>query len=276
MVYNSQMTEVAPTPYPDLNIVLKQLVESVKEVLGDNLVGAYLQGSFAVGDFDVHSDCDFIIVTGRELSAAELESLQQVHEHVYSLDSPWAKHLEGSYFPAHVLKSGSGTGTDLWYLNHGSRSLERSDHCNTLVVRSVVRERGITLQGPPPQTLVDQVPVDALREEILTTMRDWGSEILKNPEHFNNRFYQTFIVLSYCRMLHDLITGYIGSKRAGAGWAKRNLDPSWSNLIDRSWDGRPDPAVSSRQLADPADFRSTLVFVQYVIDKANALPAAAP
>ncbi|MEP6775042.1 MAG: aminoglycoside adenylyltransferase domain-containing protein [Chloroflexota bacterium] len=275
-MYDILVNQAPPTPYSDLNVALMKLVESIREVASDNFVGAYLQGSFAVGDFDVHSDCDFIVVTDHELSPAEVESLQQVHEHVYSLDSPWAKHLEGSYFPARVLKSGSASGTDLWYLNHGSRSLERSAHCNTLVVRSVVRERGVTLQGPPPQTLVDPVPVDALRKEILSTMRDWGSEILKSPEHFNNRFYQTFIVLSYCRMLHDLITGYIGSKRAGAEWAKRNLDPSWASLIDRSWDGRPDPATSSRQPADPKDFQSTLVFVQYVIDKANALPAAAP
>lgn len=275
-VSNIQMNEAPSTPYPDLNTVLKKLVDSVQEVLGDNLVGAYLQGSFAVGDFDVHSDCDFIMVTYRELSSAEVEALQQVHQHIYSLDNAWAKHLEGSYFPKSLLKSGSASGTELWYLDHGSRSLERSNHCNTLVVRSVVREHGITLQGPPPKTLVDPVPVDALRKEILATMRDWGSEILKTPAPYYNRFYQTYIVLSYCRMLHDLISGYPGSKRAGAEWARSNLGPSWATLIDRAWDGRPDPAVSSRQPADPKDFRSTLVFVQYVIDKANALPAAAP
>ena len=270
------MNQAPPTPYSDLNAALELLVEDVHRVLGSNLVGAYLQGSFAVGDFDAHSDCDFVIVTRRELNATEVEALQKVHEQIYSLDNPWTKHLEGSYFPEDVLRSGSATGTDLWYLNHGSRSLERSTHCNTLVVRSVVRERGVTLYGPPPHTLVDPVPVDALRKEILATMRDWGSEILNHPEQYNNRFYQTFIVLSYCRMLHDLINGYIGSKRAGADWAKSNLDPSWVGLIDRTWDGRPDPALTSRQPADPIDFRSTLEFVRYIIDKADRLPISAP
>jgi predicted nucleotidyltransferase len=39
----------------------------VQDVLGTGFVGAYLQGSFAVGDFDRHSDVDFIIVIAEEL-----------------------------------------------------------------------------------------------------------------------------------------------------------------------------------------------------------------
>ena len=56
-----------PTPYPELNSVLEELVASVKAALGEAFVGAYLQGSFAVGDFDRHSDVDFIIVVSHEL-----------------------------------------------------------------------------------------------------------------------------------------------------------------------------------------------------------------
>jgi hypothetical protein len=105
----------------------------------------------------------------------------------------------------------------------------------------------------------------------MATIRDWGRDILANPEPYNNRFYQAFIVHSYCRMLHDLQTGYPGSKRAGAEWAKANLEPSWQGLIDRSWEGRPNPAVSSRQPADPEDFKSTLDFVRYISAKASIL-----
>src|SRR6478735_2122255 len=56
------------TPYTELNSVLEELVTSVRSALGDAFVGAYLQGSFAVGDFDQHSDVDFIIVVKEELS----------------------------------------------------------------------------------------------------------------------------------------------------------------------------------------------------------------
>ena len=254
-----------PTPYLKLNAVLKELVESVQAALGSRFVAACLQGSFAVGDFDRHSDVDFIVVIDKALSDAQVRALQDMHERIYNLDCAWARHLEGSYFPKKVLKDYSQRGKPLWYLDHGSRALVRSNHCNTVVVRWVVREHGVSLAGPSPATLVDPIPVETLRREILRTLNDWGREILARKEQYDNRFYQTFIVLSYCRMLHDLHTGSPGSKRAGAEWAKATLDASWTGLIDRAWDGRPDPALSVRQPADPADLKSTLEFVRYAM-----------
>jgi len=255
-----------PTPYPGLNSVLQELVDSIREILQENFVGAYLQGSFAVGDFDEHSDVDFIVVVEEVLSNEEVDALQVMHERIYGLTSPWAQHLEGSYFPKDVLRDLSRRGEELWYLDHGARVLIRSDHCNTLVVRWTVREKGVVLAGPPPERLADVVPAEMLRAEIRDVITGWGREILEDPGHYENRFYQGFIVLNFCRMLHDLHTGDVGSKRAGAEWAKGHLDPSWPGLIDRAWACRPDPARSVRQPADPADYASTLAFVQYAID----------
>jgi len=149
------------TPYAELNSILEELVASIRGALADLFTGAYLQGSFAVGDFDSHSDVDFIIALSDELSPGQVARLQAVHARVYGLDSEWAQHLEGSYFPVEILRDYRQRGTPLWYLDHGSKSLVRSDHCNTLLVRCVVRERGIVLAGPTPTTLMDPVPVDA-------------------------------------------------------------------------------------------------------------------
>ncbi|HEX3051794.1 MAG TPA: aminoglycoside adenylyltransferase domain-containing protein [Aggregatilineaceae bacterium] len=249
-----------PTPYVDLNEVLGELVRSIQGILGAQLTGFYLQGSFAVGDFDEHSDVDFIAVIEDELTGEQVQALDAMHDRIYGMAIPWAQHLEGSYFPKALLRD--VTGKDLWFLDHGSRSLVRDKHCNTLVVRWCVREKGIALVGPEPTTLIDPVAVDDLRAEIWATMQDWGQEILTNTEHFNNRFYQAFIVLSYCRMLHSLHVGRVDSKRAGAAWAKATLDPMWAGLIDRTWAGRPNPAVSVRTRADAADCAATLDFVR--------------
>ncbi len=265
------MNRTSPTPYPELNRILQDLVESIQTILKDNFVGFYLQGSFAVGDFDDNSDCDFIVVIEHELSKDEVDALQLVHERIYSLDLHWAKHLEGSYVPKDVLRDIAHAGEKLWYLDHGSRSLIRDAHCNTVLVRWVVRDYGVTLAGPPPKTLVDPIPVETLRRQILSVMRDWGHDLLAEPEPYNNRFYQAFIVHNYSRMLHDLIRGYPGSKRAGVDWVKANLDPKWHGLIDRTWAGRFDPAVAVRTPADPDDFKATLAFVRYIMDEANKL-----
>ena len=265
----SKQNPAIPTPYPELNTVLRDLADSVQNILGTKFMGAYLQGSFAVGDFDIHSDVDFIIVIQDELPEQQVQALQAMHERIYCLDIPWAQHLEGSYFPKEFLRDCDHAGKTLWYLDHGSRSLIKADHCNTVVVRWVVRENGVTLAGPPTASLIDPIPVERLRKEIMGTITGWGREIIANPDHFNNRFYQSFIVLNFCRMLHDLDMGFPGSKRAGAEWAKANLDPAWRGLIDRTWNGRPNPALSSRQIADPRDFEDTLRFVQYVINEST-------
>jgi predicted nucleotidyltransferase len=265
---------MAPTPYPELNAVLGELVESAQVVLGDSFVAACLQGSFALGGFDRHSDVDFIIVVEEELSDDQALALQIMHERVYNLDCGWAQHLEGSYFPRDVLRHYAQRGKPLWYLDNGSWSVIESGHDNTVVVRWVVREQGVALAGPGPATLVDPIPVAALRQEILDGMKGWGKQILADPEIINNRFYQTFAVLHYCRLLHDLHSGFPGSKRAATEWAKANLDPSWAGLIDRAWDGRPNPALSVRQPADPEDLKSTVEFVRYIIEAATQYAAA--
>ncbi len=133
-------------------------------------------------------------------------------------------------------------GVQLWYLDNGARSLIKSDHCNTLVVRWTVRQKGVSLAGPSPKILVDPVSSELLRVEIYETINNFGQEILDDSAPYNNRFYQGFIVLNYCRMLHDLHTGNIGSKRQGAEWAKAVLDPAWSDLIEGAWASRPNPA----------------------------------
>jgi hypothetical protein len=268
MMKNSSVT--FKTPYPELDEVLRELVGSVRQILHDDFVGAYLQGSLAVGDFDEHSDVDFIIAIDREISNSRLRDLQVMHKRIFNLEEEWARHLEGSYFPTMILRDYNQSGSGLWYLDNGSSILVRSNHCNKTVVRWILREKGVVLSGPQLSTLIDPIPLKILRRAILKSINESGHEILSNPEPYNNRFYQTFIVLQYCRKLHDLHSGTVGSKRSGAEWAKGNLDRSWTDLIDRAWDGRPDPALSVRQTADKTDFKRTLEFVSMVMREANA------
>jgi hypothetical protein len=262
---------VAPTPYAPLNAVLRELVGSARKILGPDFVGAYLQGSFALGDFDEHSDCDFIVAAEGELTDDQVHALQMMHGRIFDGGPEWAKHLEGSYFPKAILRTKDRLGEPLWYLDNGSRQLIRSDHCNQIHVRWILRERGVVLAGPSPETLIDSVSSEDLRRESFQGLSQRGEEVFNHPEEYQNRFYQTYLVLTFCRMLCGLYEGSVVSKRTGAQWAKKNLDPSWSDLIDRAWAGRPNPAQSVREPADPQDFARTLEFVRYVIDKSKRM-----
>ena len=113
-----------------------------------------------------------------ELAEADVSALNALHARLFALDNHWAQHLEGSYFPPALLRDPDVNGRPLWFLDHGSRSLVRSNHCNTLVVRWVLREHGIALYGPEASTLIDPFTVDALRQEIAADMRRLG-----RPDH---------------------------------------------------------------------------------------------
>jgi hypothetical protein len=257
------------TPYFELNQVLEELVSSLEDCLGNHLIGLYLQGSFALGDFDEHSDADFIVLLENELSTQEVDSLQTIHSEIYHLGPEWAKHLEGSYFPMDIFQDFYRRDEQLWYLDNGAISLIRSDHCNTLLVRWIVRESGVILKGPSPKELINEIPTDMLRREMYRVLTSWGQQILDNPASWSNRFYQGFIVLNYARMLHDLKRGYPGTKREGSEWAKRNLDPAWTPLIDNAWTTRPDPAKKVKEPADPEEYRRTLKFLEYVLKESE-------
>ncbi len=261
-----------PPPYihsdkipAELDTILQELVTYAKAILDDNFVAAYLQGSFATGGWDDYSDVDFLIVIERQLSAEELAALHVLHSDIFERPVRWARHLDGSYFPRKALRRYDPAGDIPYYHDNGSRVLVPSHHDNTLVVRWVLLEDGITLAGPEPQALIDPVPTEALRREVLTTMQEWAAELRADSQRMNNRWYQPFVVLSYCRMLQTLQTGRIASKEAGARWAQRELDGRWTDLIERAWQERQGPPGQWQRPADPNDFQRTFEFIDYAI-----------
>ena len=280
-----------PTPYADLNAVLAYLLEGVQRLLGDNFVGAYLQGSFAVGDFSEFSDCDFIVVTGRDITPQELPAFQALHAEIHELPfAYWRTGLEGSYAPAAILRRWNDTPRDppgeprgadwadpgtsgspprgypFWYLDHGSKTLIRSEHDNTQVVRWCLREKGVVLAGPDPRELIDPVSPAALRAEVRQTM-DLCLSLDLQPMHLVA--WQAFWVGLYCRMLHTLATGAVWSKKASMAWAQATLEPAWRGLIARAAAVRKGDEAQAGAPADPADVQATHAFARYAVDFAD-------
>lgn len=255
----------AITPFAELDEVLRDFVARVQVVLGDNFVGAYLQGSFAVGDADQFSDVDWTVAIRRELTDAEVTALQVMHGEIFDQESQWAKHLEGSYFPLDVLADHGRVKEPLWYLDNGSRQMIQDAHDNELVVRWVTREHGITLAGVDAKTIIPVVEADDLRGEVRKTMDGWGNEILNNPNKIDNQWYQMFATISYCRMLHTMATGRIESKPAGAAWALANMGSEWHGLIERAVANRPKGFAAVHEAADPDEVNLTLKFIAFAL-----------
>jgi predicted nucleotidyltransferase len=285
-----------PTQFPELNAVLADFVTSVREVLGANLVGVYLQGSFALGDADEYSDVDWVVVTNEDV-ADRLDELNAMHARLHARPEAWAQHLEGSYFPITILRDlhaapseiegdprpsdwvdpqtgAPATVYPLLFLNNGDTSLVRSQHDNTLVVRWVLREHGLGLFGPPPSTLIAPVDPDGLRAESLAVMRRFGASLLAAETQIDALWLQGFTVLFFCRALNAVSTGTIVSKPAAIEWAKGHVDPRWQPLIERAWAQRSRyprgvgaPLLHASLKAEGNDLAETLEFVHYALSR---------
>src|SRR2546423_12422888 len=241
------------TLFDDLNQLLVQLVVGVKEVLGDSFCGAYLQGSFAVGDADAHSDVDFIVVTEDDVTSEQQAELQALHQRLYALPTSWAQHLEGSYIPRKALRRLDRDRRPFLYLDNGATELALDSHDNTVVVRWSLREHGVVLAGPDPRELVDPIAADELRAEVRWALGHWQTWF-RSLASISRRALAV-AVLSHARILHTLAIGEVSSKRSAGEWALHALDPEWAPLIRWALEDRPDPWTKVREPADPALLR---------------------
>jgi predicted nucleotidyltransferase len=254
-----------PTPFPEVNAVLQALLQDVQQILGFHFVGMYLEGSLANGDFDEDSDIDFVVVTDEEVSENVFSALYTMHERFNLLDTQWSTNLEGSYISRHALRR-----YDPNHVNHpnmergfGER-LKIVYHDETWNIhRYVLRERGIVIIGPDPKALIDSVSPNDLRRAVLPALHGWATKILNNPDEIVHQGYQSYTVLTLCRILYTLEFGDIVSKRKAARWIKETQGGKWSALIDQAWIGRHNPQL----LASTDDINQTLDLIRYALDK---------
>jgi len=260
-----------PTPFDDLNHILGDLVASIQAILEENFCGAYLVGSFAIGDADIHSDVDFIVVTHDEVTQSQQKELQEMHRRIYRLDSAWAQHLEGSYIPKESLRRLDPNGRSYLYLDNGTDELILSDHCNSAVVRWSLREHGVVLAGPQPAMLIDPVGMNDLRNEMSTKIHDLAEyarsdltfAVPGTSEMTMSRWMQTYAVMTVCRTLHTFQSGRVTSKNEAATWATESLDAKWRSLIQEAVADRANPWERVHQPAEPERTERTLAFIDY-------------
>ena len=257
---------IQSTPDETLNRILAELVTGWETILEDNFLGSYLGGSFAHGGWHAYSDVDFNVVIRQDPDHHKLEALKALHAGVFTQETYYARHLEGSFIPAEVLADLDRTDIPVWYLDNGSLNFERSTHDNTLVNRWVLREKGVVLAGSHPSIWIPPVPEEQLKTEVWGTMQGWAEEIRAGKSKLDNRFYQAFAVLIYCRMLHSLVTGQIQGKPAGAAWGLENLGPEWNSLIEDAINTCPHQYDKIWEPADPEKLARTYNFISYALD----------
>jgi predicted nucleotidyltransferase len=199
-----------------------QATERIRHSVNDDLIGVYLHGSLALGDFNSNqSDIDLLAVTATELPAAVKARLCDVLS-PSSLPCP-AAGLELSLvarvslelidaapiFEIHIATD-TKAGTERCVDGAG-----RTGDSDLVMHYAVLRSRGVTLFGPAAGDVFPKVP----RKRLLEAFRgelDWA---LKNAS-------PSYQVLNAARAWRFVEDDTICSKSEGAEWARARQDPS--------------------------------------------------
>jgi len=245
-----------PIPYPELSAVLDDLVTSARAILADDLFGFYVVGSFALGDADLQSDCDFIAVTRRPVTSGQESHLRALHGDIPTRNGHWTTiNREGSYAPLDDLGTLDALGRQWLYIDRGWRKMQWSTHCNSLEQRWTLREHGVVLAGPSPATFAAPVPATLLRAAMAEQLPRLLDDLATWIDIGTIAWGQRYAVESLCRMFWTFTDGQVHSKAASLDWAMQTFDQQWTPLLrqvraDRSlaWNPTEPPRKGSIHL----------------------------
>lgn len=241
--------------------MLDQLVLGIKRVLDQDVVGVYVHGSLALGDFNREtSDVDFLVATRTELPAESLPSLEQMHAELRNQGFKWACNMEGSYISQALLKRYDRQ--QCWHPAlrcDGSFGVE--GHASDWIIqRAIIREHGITLFGPAPETLIDPVEPAELTKAAQAILTQWWALLFEDASRIETSEYQAYAILTMCRCLYTIEEGLVASKPAAARWMIDTHGSKWESLIRK--------ALAWRRGDELNAIDETLAFVRYTLDRA--------
>jgi hypothetical protein len=156
---------------------LAALTRRLREVLGDELVGVYAGGSYAMGAYvDGRSDLDVAAVVAGGLPDALKHRLVDALRHE-ALPCP-AIGLELVVYPRATVELPTALPGFELNLNTGARIGFRADFTPGdiedfwfAIDRSIIREHGRPLHGPPPQELFAPIPRETLAPQLTESIR---------------------------------------------------------------------------------------------------------
>jgi streptomycin 3"-adenylyltransferase len=208
----------------------------VSDVLGSDVVGAYLHGSAVLGGLRARSDLDILVVTRQPTTASQrrvlVERLMAVSGSralrgparpvelvvvVQSAVRPWRYPPMCEFLYGEWLRDA--------YERGEIPAPEPSPDLATLL--TMVLSANAPLVGPPPAEVVDPVPSADLRESVVAGVPQLLAEVDDDTRN---------VVLTLARIWRTLVTGEVTSKDAAADWALARLPAAQRPVLQRARD----------------------------------------
>lgn len=209
------------------------LVEATRRTLGERIVGIYLYGSLAYGDFDPEiSDIDLLAVVASDLSEREIERLREMHEAFATGHPEWAGRVDANYVSIEGLRGFRERRHPMSYITPGEPFQTIEAGPDWLMNWHQVRASGQAVYGTPAEDVVPEISWQEFETAVRENVATFPAKV-RDAE----RPYQSYLVLTVCRALYTLRFDRQVSKRVAMEWAKGEL-PRWSDLIERAWSWR--------------------------------------
>jgi predicted nucleotidyltransferase len=212
----------------------EQVIALVRDVLGDEVIGAYLHGSAVVGGLRPGSDIDLLVVTRRPSALDEKRALIarllpisgrgdptgrsrsiELTIVVQSDVRPWR------YPPPMDFQYG-----DWWRAEFERGELPwKSPNPDLALGLEMVLQANCPLFGPPPAQVFGPIPPADFRRAMLDGIPDLLAWLEGDEAN---------VVLTFARIWTTLATGLIRSKDAAADWAMPLLPPEHRAVLEHA------------------------------------------
>jgi hypothetical protein len=249
------------TPYPAINTLLAEWVDGLKHLLGKSIVGLYLSGSLAYGDFvPERSDIDLQAIVRGHLTEDQLGSIERLHREMERRCPQWADRIECSYVPLELVRELTPPVRSRPWWGFGIFYAEAPAGNEWIINHFLLSKHGIALVGPDFKELIPPINLQTVRQaSARDLLQEWVPKI-HDAVWLSNSHYQSYLVLNLCRILHTCIHGEPVSKRVAGQWAKATY-PQWENLIEEAerW-------AYGDKMKRQAD---AVAFLQFAVERVN-------
>lgn len=226
--------------------VLNEYIALVQATLPDLLTGVYVHGSLALNAYNPGlSDIDFISITSRRCTAADIDSLRALH-HTLVQRYPQAQ-LEGCYLLAQDLGRYEDSMPPHPYVHDGIFQASGYHDINA-VTWWILKHRGIALYGPLPNQFDIQVDWERLLADMHHNLNTYWAGFTSNPQRMTwllNDYGIQWAVLGVLRQFYTFRERAITSKSDAGTYGIMHTPPQWHQLIQEAINIRAGSARSS-------------------------------
>lgn len=214
---------------------LDESLKLLKDILGPDLLGVYVYGSFVLEGLNKYSDIDLLVVTDRKTSLAEKSLLIGSLLQISGLYMKGPKRpLEITLVEKKAITWPSTPRCDFQYgewlresFESGEALCESSEMPDLAIIITQVLLKSEVLFGQKPEELLAKVPYEAFMKAMLTDI----DRLLLDIENDTRN-----VLLTLARICCTVYTDEIRSKPAAADWVMKFLPENYRAVLKRAKD----------------------------------------